>query len=76
MRVQTLDKVHGALDRLEPVVEVPEGLAGQALLAIRRMLDPSLPVTALAPDEIRRRIDAPVPATVLTDRRPRDPGAC
>ncbi|MEB3205322.1 MAG: quinolinate synthase NadA [Candidatus Sericytochromatia bacterium] len=76
MRVQTLDKVHAALDRLEPVVEVPEGLAAQALLAIRRMLDPTLPVTALAPDEIRRRIEAPVPATILTDRRPRDPGAC
>ncbi|MEB3237199.1 MAG: quinolinate synthase NadA [Candidatus Sericytochromatia bacterium] len=76
MRVQTLDKVVSALERLSPAVDVPEPLRGQALLAIRRMLEPDLPVTPLSPDEIRRRMESPLPATVLTDRRPRDPGAC
>ncbi|MEB3298739.1 MAG: quinolinate synthase NadA [Candidatus Sericytochromatia bacterium] len=76
MRVQTLEKLHEALLHLAPEVDVPEPVASQAKLSIRRMLDPSLDVTPLTLEEIRQRLATAVPAHRLTDRRPRGEETC
>jgi quinolinate synthase len=39
MKMNTLEKLHSCLDKLEPEIVIPEAVRARAELPIRRMLD-------------------------------------